>query len=234
MSRSLIVFDLETVPDYSAIARIDGISPDNIEAAKASLGEAFPRPPCHKIVVIGYLIADYADKKWNISEIAAPSIEASSEKQLISHFLKLIDMKIPILVTFNGLSFDLPVLRYRAMMHRISSHALADQRYFDRFKDPRHGDAHIDLCDRLAGPDSRSRMKLDDLCKIFNIAGKTGGVDGSNVAAFVDAEKIHEVAAYCMGDVAATYRLFLLSEVFARRLDAEDLNRPGFAGGSNS
>jgi 3'-5' exonuclease len=51
----------------------------------------------------------------------------------------------PQLVTFNGNSFDLPVLRYRAMVHGVSAPGLSTRPYFHRYSE----DA-IDLCDALS------------------------------------------------------------------------------------
>jgi predicted PolB exonuclease-like 3'-5' exonuclease len=51
----------------------------------------------------------------------------------------------PQLVTFNGNTLDLPVLRYRAMIHGISAPGLATRPYFNRYTD----DA-VDLCDILS------------------------------------------------------------------------------------
>jgi predicted PolB exonuclease-like 3'-5' exonuclease len=51
----------------------------------------------------------------------------------------------PQLVTFNGNSFDLPVLRYRAMIHSITAPGLAERSYFHRYSE----DA-LDLCDALS------------------------------------------------------------------------------------
>ncbi len=56
----VIVWDLETVPDAGAFARMQG-TPD-IEAAEAEeqMGERFPKLPLHSIVCIGALIAERA------------------------------------------------------------------------------------------------------------------------------------------------------------------------------
>ena len=44
-----------------------------------------------------------------------------NEKQLLSGFFKYFDRLRPRLVSYNGRCFDLPVLKYRAMVHGINS-----------------------------------------------------------------------------------------------------------------
>jgi predicted PolB exonuclease-like 3'-5' exonuclease len=51
--------------------------------------------------------------------VRAPHIGERPEKELITGFVNRIAELSPQLVTFNGSGFDLPVLRYRAMVHAI-------------------------------------------------------------------------------------------------------------------
>src|SRR5262249_9404902 len=68
---------------------------------------------------IGALIAQRREDGWAVSAIGAPHVGPRTEKQLISAFVDKIAALSPQLVTFNGNGFDLPVLRYRAMINRV-------------------------------------------------------------------------------------------------------------------
>ena len=52
---------------------------------------------------------------WAVDAVGALHVGERTEKQLIASFCDKIAELSPQLVTFNGNSFDLPVLRYRDM-----------------------------------------------------------------------------------------------------------------------
>ena len=224
MAEHVIVWDLETVPDLDAVARAHHLPELDVEVAREALGEKFPKLPFHQIVCIGALVAEKVDGVWWVTAIGAPHIGERSEKELIAAFVEKIAALKPRLVTFNGTSFDLPVLRYRAMLHRICAPGLEGRPYFKRFTD----DA-IDLCDMLSSFDSRSKMKLNDLCRALNLPGKPDGIDGSQVEQLFAEGRIAEVADYCECDVVSTYRLWLLHELFKGAISIEEHDRSELA-----
>jgi predicted PolB exonuclease-like 3'-5' exonuclease len=69
--------------------------------------------------------------------------------------------------------------------------------------------------DVLSSFDSRSKMKLNDLCRALNLPGKPDGIDGSQVEQLCAEGRMGEVADYCECDVVSTYRLWLLHELFS-------------------
>jgi predicted PolB exonuclease-like 3'-5' exonuclease len=217
-ARHIIVWDLETIPDLGAVARLHGLDLADQDAVREALGSGFPKLPLHSIACIGALVARRDAGGWQPIALGAPHIGERTEGELIASFIERIGELNPLLVTFNGHSFDLPVLRYRAMVHRVSGEGLQRRRYFYRY-----GSDAIDLCDELSAFDSRGKVKLDEICKILGLPGKPGGIDGSQVDDYVQAGRIQEVADYCESDVVNTYRVFLIYELFKGALSEAGL-----------
>jgi predicted PolB exonuclease-like 3'-5' exonuclease len=216
--QSVIVWDLETVPDLPAAARMLGLGDAPQAEVRAALGPGFPKHPLHKIACIGALIASRQPEGWRVDALGAPHLGERSEARLISDFIEKIGRLRPQLVTFNGHSFDLPVLRYRAMVNRISAEGLQVRPYFHRYAE----DA-LDLCDVLGSYVPGSKVKLDEVGKILGLSGKPEGLDGGRVEEMVNAGEIEEVARYCETDVLNTYRVWLIYELFRGAVSAEQL-----------
>jgi predicted PolB exonuclease-like 3'-5' exonuclease len=211
-----IVWDLETIPDLDAFARTQGTPDLEPTEAEAQMGEKFHKLPLHKIVCIGALIAQRTDGPWTVRSLGAPHTGDRTEAEIIAAFVERIGELRPQLVSFNGHGFDLPVLRYRAMVNHVPAPGLSRRNYFSRYSD----DA-LDLCDALSSYNARGKVSLDALSRFLGLAGKPEGVDGSQVAQFVREGRIQEVADYCETDVVNTYRVWLRYELFRGALTAE-------------
>jgi predicted PolB exonuclease-like 3'-5' exonuclease len=217
--QSIIVWDLETVPDLAAAARMLDLREASEADVREALGSGFPKHPLHKIACIGALIANRQPEGWRVDALGAPNMGERTEAELISSFVEKVGQLRPQLITFNGHSFDLPVLRYRAMMNRVSAAGLQVRPYFHRYSD----DA-LDLCDALGSFAPRARVKLDEISKILGLTGKPEGLDGSRVEAMVLAGQIEEVARYCETDVLNTYRVWLVYELFRGSITVKELD----------
>jgi 3'-5' exonuclease len=212
----VVVWDLETIPDLTAGARMLDMVGSPEEDVRAALGDGFPKHPLHKIACIGALVARREDQGWRIEALGAPHIGERPEPELIRSFIDRIGELKPQLITFNGHSFDLPVLRYRAMLNRVPAGGLQVRDYFHRYTE----DA-LDLCDVFGSYRPGASVKLDEICKIMGLSGKPKGIDGSQVDEMVRSGRIQEVAQYCETDVLNTYRLWLIYELFRGTITAE-------------
>jgi len=208
MPRPFIVFDIETTLDKEAAARAFKVCPEDAEALKAAVGD-FPKTPFHRIVAIAAttLTYDAFYKRWSVREMATLHTNGGDDGDLVRQFLQYLHGTAPIVVSYNGGTFDLPVVRARAMLHRISAPALASEPFRPFSRD------HLDLCDLFWGR-GRDRMTLDQSARVFGVGAKTQGIDGSKVDEFADAGRFDTIAAYCLDDVVITTGMFLLYQAW--------------------
>ncbi len=75
----------------------------------------------------------------------------------------------------------------------------------------------------MAHYNGRNSVKLDQLCRVLGVSGKVEGMEGAKVADLAAAVDFAAIGRYCLGDVAATLRLFLLRERFHNRLSEAGL-----------
>jgi 3'-5' exonuclease len=213
MGASVIVWDIETVPDLKGFAQANGHDGKSDDDIRAAMGDKFPKHIYRSIICIGALIAHHEDGRWVIDSVGAPYVGERSEKELIASFVDRIAELAPQLVTFNGASFDLPVLRYRAMVNQVAAPGLSLRPYFNRYTE----DA-IDLCDVLSSFSPQGKATLHELCRVMGLPGKPDGMSGGEVEKYYRDGRIREIAEYCESDVVNTYRAWLRYELFRGRL----------------
>src|SRR6266568_1562646 len=187
---SVIVCDIETIPDIQGFAAANGHNSKSDEEIRYAMGDKFPKHIYHSIICIGALVAHRQDGRWTVDALGAPHVGERSEKTLISSFVERIAELSPQLVTFNGSSFDLPVLRYRAMVHGVAAPGLALRPYFNRYTE----DA-VDLCDVLSSFSRQGKATLHELCRVMGLPGKPG-MRGDEVEKYYHDGHIREIAEY--------------------------------------
>jgi predicted PolB exonuclease-like 3'-5' exonuclease len=210
---NVIVWDIETVPDLKGFAAANSLDGKGDDEIRAAMGDKFPKHIYHSIICICALVTHREEGRWAVDALGAPHIGERLEKALISSFVDRIAELSPQLVTFNGSSFDLPVLRYRAMIHGVAAPGLASRPYFNRYTE----DA-VDLCDVLSSFSSQSKATLHELCRVMGLPGKPDGISGAEVEKYYRDGHIREIAEYCESDVMNTYRVWLRYELFRGRV----------------
>ncbi|MDD9877384.1 MAG: 3'-5' exonuclease [Magnetovibrio sp.] len=237
--RNLFVFDIETVPDTDAVPNLTGFDDPDVAARRAELERyhleitdgrnAFPRQPFHRVVAISFLEAEieYAGAKeaYYLKELRSGGEAGFDEKQLLQGFFQYFEHLKPRLVSFNGRTFDLPVLKYRAMVHGIQApwlYAAGDK--WNSYQSRYSMDWHCDLLDVLRDYGASAAVKLAEVCAAMGFPGKFG-MDGSKVAETVDAGDIQAVRDYCETDVLNTYLVYLRMMLHRGTLDPEGYDR---------
>ena len=132
--QNLFVFDIETMLDTDAVPSLTEFDDPDVAARRQELERyhlektggknPFPRQPFQKVVAISFLEAeierDGNQEAYLLRELRSGGEAGFDEKKLLQGFFGYFERLKPRLVSFNGRGFDLPVLKYRAMMHGVS------------------------------------------------------------------------------------------------------------------
>jgi 3'-5' exonuclease len=219
----ILVFDIETVPDVETGRRLLGLEGlDDAAVAQAMAaqrqqlrGNDFQPAHLHRVVAISVAL-----RRKDEFRVLSLGTEQDTEAELVRQFFGGIDKYRPVLVSWNGSGFDLPVLHYRALKH-----AIAAPRYWATDGDAkwdnylgRYQFRHTDLMDVLALYQARSYAPLHDLAVLLGLPGKLG-MDGSQVAAAHAAGRLAEIRAYCETDVLNTWLIYLRFLLMRGQLD---------------
>jgi predicted PolB exonuclease-like 3'-5' exonuclease len=225
-----LAFDIETVPDTSLGANLhglEGIADDDVAKAMQfhqlqKGGTDFLPLFQHKIVAISAAWRSRDGfKVWSLGD------ENSTERELVQRFFDGIDRYSPVLVSWNGAGFDLPVLHYRALLHGVQAARyweMGDNDREFRFNNymSRYHWRHVDLMDVLSGFNNRARAGLDAIATMLGFPGKMG-MSGSKVWESFQAGQIREIRNYCETDVLNTYLVYARFQYMRGKLDATEL-----------
>lgn len=126
----------------------------------------------------------------------------------------------PTLVSFNGRSFDIPLLELSAFRYGISVPAWFDEsgRSWEQPRNRYNTTAHLDLQDLLVNYGA-TRFN-GGLNLAANLLGKPGKmeVQGDMVQQLYDAGQLTEINDYCRCDVLDTYFVFLRTRVLLGKI----------------
>lgn len=237
MQKYLFVFDIETVPDVDSVRALTGCTSDDVGVLREELSRyhlevtdgknAFPRQPFHKIVALSYLmcridvnvVAGMPQETYSLVKLCSNEID--NESNIVEAFFRYIDKYSPRLVSFNGRTFDVPVLKYRAMKYGIDGfgfYAAGDK--WDGYLKRYSQNWHCDLLDVLSDYGSSARVKLNEVCAILGLPGKYG-VDGGSVTDMYDSGRIQDIKDYCETDVLNTYLVYLRCMLHSAKISAQ-------------
>jgi len=216
LDRPIAAFDIETIPDPDYGRRIAGLGGDDESVIRTMVAQrleetkgrtAYPRPPLHRVVAISVAWLDPAKGRFAIKALGGGAWDEASQ---LRAFARLIEHDpAPRLVSWNGNGFDMPILRYRAMLHRIPMPGLYRKTGAWRWNNyaNRYHDMHLDLMDVLSGYGASARVGLAMLGDLLAFPNK----------AFLEHDVYEHllrgedelIRTYCKLDVVTTLLAFL-------------------------
>ncbi|MCH2179455.1 MAG: 3'-5' exonuclease [Mariniblastus sp.] len=236
---SYLVFDVESVADGDLVAKIrypgDGLNAKQaIERYRAELLEKYQSEFIPYTFQIPISIAIMkVDKDLRLMDIVTldepsyrPEVITKQFWQGWEHYQR------PSFVSFNGRTFDIPLLELAAFRYGISVPNWFN--IFDKSWEQRRGRynqrSHIDLQDMLTNFGA-SRFN-GGLNLVANLLGKPGkmGIAGHMVQDLYLEGQVQQINDYCRCDVLDTYFVFLRFSVLLGRLSLdEEIDRVAYA-----
>ena len=224
---NILVFDVETIPDIDSgkkIFNLEELSDKNAAELmfshryqKSNGRTEFLQHYLHKIVTISVVLkTDDKLSVWSLGD------KNSTETELLERFFEGIERYTPVIVSWNGSGFDLPVIHYRSLIHGVVA-----QRYWENGDDDqsfrwnnylsRFHSRHTDLMDVLSGYITTARAPLNEIATILGFPGKMG-MSGEKVwDCYLDGD-IESIRNYCETDVLNTYLIYLKYQLMRGRL----------------
>jgi predicted PolB exonuclease-like 3'-5' exonuclease len=229
---NVFAFDIETVPDVEFGRRLHGLEGLTDKQVgyvmqtrqREQTGSEFLSLEQQRVVAISVAMRTRDGfRAWSLGDPDSP------ESELVRRFYDGIDRYTPTLVSWNGAGFDLPVLHYRALRHRVQAprywemgeedNTFRWNNYISRF----HW-RHVDLMDVLSGFQGRGRVGLDKIAQLLGFPGKLGMTGEGVWEAFLDG-RVEAIRNYCETDVINTYLVYLRFELMRGRLTPDEHDR---------
>ena len=215
MPASVIVWDIETVPDLRGFAAANGLIGKLDDEVRAEMGDKFPKLIYHSIVCIGALVAQRQEEHWLVSAVGAPHIGERPEKEIISAFVNKSRISLPNWSRSTGLPStcrSCAIARRSVGSPRRGWHCVLTSIVTLKTRS---------TCATCCPPSAKP--SLHELCRVMGLPGKPDGIGGADVERWCREGRVAEVAAYCETDVVNTYRVWLRYELFRGRLTENGL-----------
>jgi predicted PolB exonuclease-like 3'-5' exonuclease len=143
----------------------------------------------------------------------------STEPALLAAFWAQLSADAPLVISWNGRGFDVPVLLHRSFLHGIPARPWFDHGGVNRYRNYgyRYGDRHIDLMDVMADYGAVRSYGLDVTAQAAGLPGKIGG-SGAEVAGMYANGELGDIRAYCECDCLNLFGVFLRWSLISGRL----------------
>ncbi|HEY0981165.1 3'-5' exonuclease [Schlesneria sp. T3-172] len=231
---SYFIFDIETIADGDLVSKIrypkENLSPaEALTRYRAQLMEETGRDvlPVTFVLPISVAVAK-VDADYRLLDVAVLDAPNFRPHVITRHFWQgWSAYGRPTLVSFNGRTYDIPVLELAAYRYGYTVPAWfnVEARTYEQSRNRYNSQSHLDLLDLLSNFGAfRISGGLNLLANMIGKPGKSG-VDGSQVQGMYEAGEVAAINDYCRCDVLDTYFVFLRTRVLLGKLTVEDEHR---------
>ena len=200
-----VVLDIETVQapkeEWAELAGVSLVAADNLLEAgdaaqqdkdydKSSFDGTYSRIVCIGLIAFSDSMEPQGATAWY----------GAQEKELLRQFWAWMGKARPgLVITHNGLGFDLPFIKKRSIIHQVRPPVEISLAKF-------RTEPVYDTLAIWSNWDSRGWVKLDVLARALGVETKSGS--GKQVAEMWQAGRGKEIADYCLQDCYVTYACY--------------------------
>jgi len=205
-----LVLDIETIPSLEALAAWTAVEEMAERRKQDPTTYAATCPALARIVSAGFLHLGsdkerciYDQSLFAQADNRERVVAAADEPALLNEVSEILG-KVRGLVTFNGRSFDLPLLIHRLKIHGLDIPALL----IDSMKQkPWESFPHVDMALELTFGRATSIYPLRAYAISYGLPDPKGSVDGAKIGDLIEAGDPVPLVDYQLGDVFATAEL---------------------------
>jgi len=196
MSKNAVVLDFETIQCPRAIPFIPEKGPRDRTDPWEKL--------CFDSNYIQIAVAGFCDGKatWSMGQDQFMDVTGKTPEYWLLEAVWDELAKYDTIVTFNGNSFDIPLLAKRSWLHGVRPTKIISCRKYTTNSN------HIDVRAVLGNWDTYARGKLDLYGALKFGERKQDGIDGSMVQDMWDAGEYSKIHAYCEQDCLLTWKTY--------------------------
>lgn len=227
-----LIFDVESIADGDLIARVrysdENLSPD--EAVSRYQAERLEQTgstfiPHTFMVPIAVVIAKVSEDFRlldikSLDEPKSPGEPGFRPHVMTKHFWQGWEAyQMPQWVTFNGRTFDIPLMELAAFRFGLSVPKWFDESGYKSRRNRFSTASHLDLQELLTNfSAARFNGGLNLAAQTLGKPGKMG-LSGDQVQSYYDRGDLKAISDYCRCDVLDTYFVFLRSMVMTGKID---------------
>lgn len=198
-----LIFDIETRHDTDLMAQL------GYQAKPKDFAPILYHLPC--AIAVGHM--DGEGQLLSVESLG--DLVSQDDPRVLTEDFWAMANHTPMLISYNGREFDLPVLELCALRYGCAAPKHWQEQYGTRY---RYSKVHLDLFDILGNYGTRTKgLTLANVVQLLGYAGKDE-VDGSKVQGLWEAGKLQEIQAYNRLDVIRTYAVWLHWAHIAGRL----------------
>lgn len=202
-----VVFDLETIADPECVKDLPPVTPDSrlkdpdkikaqIQEKQQKQIEDMGKIPSQNLICCASFLDGSSQKVTSF--VLNP--ETMDEAELLKQAWELL-WNYERFISFNGISFDVEVLKFHSMLRRVPMPVQLNQKKYQIGN-------HLDLRMLLVNWDAHAHGRQDFFTRRLLGRGKPQDIDGSMVQHWWDCGGYQEIREYCEGDVKDIWDLY--------------------------